>query len=217
MFPILLIVIGVAVLLLGNRLAVLGAAVGALLGLVLLQLFPGTTDFWVQLLAVGGLALLGFFAAGFARGIIDIVVLVLGALAGAGIVLAFLDLFNMDLGILNWILALIGGVIGFMLMRRGRRGSKDWGMIILSALIGALLIGRGMVLLIPSLEGGIIATIVVIALAALSIIYQGGMIKRSKDAPQVAATTPAPTTSTPVTPPTTSTDIPDAPKSGDSQ
>ena len=81
MFPILLIVIGIAVLLLGQRLAVLGAAVGALLGVVLLRLFPGTSDPLVHFGVVLGLALVGFFAAAFARGIIDVVILVLGALA----------------------------------------------------------------------------------------------------------------------------------------
>ncbi len=41
MFPILVIAIGVAVLVFGKRLAVLGAAIGALLGVALLHFFPG--------------------------------------------------------------------------------------------------------------------------------------------------------------------------------
>ncbi len=47
MFPILLIAIGVAVLLLGNRLAVMGAAVGALLGAGILRLIPNAAELWV--------------------------------------------------------------------------------------------------------------------------------------------------------------------------
>ena len=41
MFPVILIAVGAAVLAFGKRLAVLGAAVGALLGVVLLTLAPG--------------------------------------------------------------------------------------------------------------------------------------------------------------------------------
>ena len=44
MFPVILIAVGAAVLAFGKRLAVLGAAVGALLGVVLLTLLPGSSD-----------------------------------------------------------------------------------------------------------------------------------------------------------------------------
>lgn len=188
MFPLLLIVVGVAVLIFGRRLAILGAAVGALLGFVLLRLFPEGSEFWVQFAVVLGLTLLGFFAAAFARGIIDVVILVLGALAGAAIVLSFLDLFTIDQGLVNWLLALAGGVIGLMLIRRSRRSSRDWGMIILSALLGALLVARGLTLLIPSLQGGVIATLIIVVLAGGSMAYQGGMFEGRK----AAAPAPAP-------------------------
>ncbi len=137
MFPILLIVLGAAVLAFGRRLAVLGAAVGGLLGVVLLRLIPGSGDLLIQLGVVLALALAGFFAAAFARGVIDVVILVLGALAGAAIVLGFLDLFGIDLGLMNWLLAVVGGVVGLMLIRSSRRRSRDWGMVILAGLIGA--------------------------------------------------------------------------------
>ena len=83
MFPVLLIAVGAAVLAFGKRLAVLGAAVGALLGVVLVYLLPGSSDLLLQLIVVILLAVLGFFAVGFAKGIIDIVLLVIGALATA--------------------------------------------------------------------------------------------------------------------------------------
>ncbi|NJN55725.1 MAG: hypothetical protein HC804_13845, partial [Anaerolineae bacterium] len=89
MFPILAIAIGIAVLVVGNRLAVLGAAVGALLGIGLLRFFPGSTDSWLQLLIPISLAILGFFGAAFAKGIVNIILLVIGALAGAAIMLGF--------------------------------------------------------------------------------------------------------------------------------
>ena len=68
MFPLLLIVIGILVLVIGKRLAVLGAAVGALLGVGLLSLLSPSGGLLIQLLLVGGLAVIGFFVAGFAKG-----------------------------------------------------------------------------------------------------------------------------------------------------
>ena len=90
-FPILIIAIGVAVLVFGKRLAVLGAAVGALLGVACCACCR-RRDPLLRLIVVTLLAVIGFFVAGFAKGIIDIVLLVIGALAGAAIVMAFADL-----------------------------------------------------------------------------------------------------------------------------
>ena len=101
MFPILAIALGVAVLALGRRLAVLGAAVGALLGIGLLSLFPGSSSPLLMLAIPILLAVIGFLGAAFAKGIVDIVLLVLGVFAGAAIVLEFLDLFRLNLGLLN--------------------------------------------------------------------------------------------------------------------
>src|SRR5215813_7287560 len=106
MFPIIVIAIGAAVLAFGRRLSVLGAAVGALLGVGLLRLFPGSNDSWLALGLPILLAVIGFFAAGFAKGIVDIILLALGALGGAAIALAFLDLFNLNFGLLDWVLAI---------------------------------------------------------------------------------------------------------------
>lgn len=191
MFPILMIVIGIAVLIFGRRLAVLGAAVGALLGVVLLRLFWDAPDLSTMLLVVGGLALLGFITAAFARGMIDIVILVLGALAGAAITLSFLDLFRIDLGLMNWLLAVAGGVVGLIMIRRARRGSKDWGMVILASLIGALLVVRGINILLPSLQNTVIATVILVALTAGGIVYQSGLLSRRAAAAE-AGVPPAP-------------------------
>jgi hypothetical protein len=192
LYYIILIALGVAVLLLGHRLAVLGAAVGALLGVVLVRLLNIDSSFLVQLAVVLGLALVGFFAAAFTRGIIEVVILVLGALAGAAIVLGILDLFNADLGLVGWLLAVIGGVVGLILIRRARRGPRDWGMIILASLVGGLLVTRGITQLFPSMQDTIIATIVLVVAAAAGIAYQSGMLTGRKAAPAVAATTPPP-------------------------
>jgi hypothetical protein len=194
MFPILLIAIGIAVLVLGKRLAVLGAAVGALLGIGLLYLFPGSGTPLLSLGLVILLAVIGFFVSAFAKGLINIILLVIGALAGAAIVLGFLNLFNISPGLLNWVLAVAGGVVGLVLIRRARRGSQDWGIIILAGLVGALLVTRGLTIWLPFLQG-FLGTLVVIVLAIVSIIYQGGILTGRKAVAPVQ-TTPGTGTST---------------------
>ncbi|MCO6451906.1 MAG: hypothetical protein J5I90_14080 [Caldilineales bacterium] len=179
MFPILVIAIGIAVLVLGKRLAILGAAVGALLGVGFLTLFDQpSTLIMVGLPLV--LAIAGFFLAGFAKGMIEVIVLVIGAIGGAAVVLGFLNLFNLDWGLMNWILAVIGGVIGLVLIRRARKGSQDWGVIILSGLVGALLVTRGVNELFDNSLSSTISTIIVVVLAAASIVYQGELIGGKK-------------------------------------
>ncbi len=184
MFPILVIAIGIAVLVFGKRLAVLGAAVGALFGLGVLSLFDLSGDPLLQFAVVGLLAVLGALAGGFARGLVDIVILVLGTLAGAGVVLWFLNLFNVEPGLLNWLLAVVGAVAGFILIRRSRKGSKDWGIMILAGLVGALLVTRGLTDLLPSLQGSVVSILIVVVLAGASIAYQGGYLGKRKAAAQ---------------------------------
>jgi len=174
MFPVLVIAIGIAVLAFGKRLAVLGAAVGALLGIGLLSLFPGSFPPLATLLIPGLLAVLGAMFAGFAKGIVNIVLMVLGALAGAAIVLGFLGLFNMNSPFLGLVFAVLGGVIGLIMVQR----FKDWAMIILAGLIGGLLVTRGLADWLPFLEG-LFGTVLVIVLAGAGIAYQGGFRKHS--------------------------------------
>ena len=176
MFPVLLIAIGIAVLLLGKRLAVLGAAVGAILGVALLDLLPGDSGWLVSLLVVGGLAALGFFSAGFAKGIVNIVLMVIGIVAGAAGAINVVGLFGLELGLLvELLLALVGGVVGFIVIRR----FGDWGLIVLSVIIGALLITRGLTIWMPSMEG-MLGTLIAVVLAALGFIYQGGFLSGRK-------------------------------------
>jgi hypothetical protein len=196
MFPVLIIAIGLTVLALGKKLAVMGAAVGALLGVGLLRLLNiPVTEVFLTLLIPGLLALIGFFVAGFAKGIVNIVLLVLGALAGAAIVLAFLDLFRINAGLLDWLLAAIGGVVGFILVRR----YNDWALIIFAGLIGGLLVTRGLSEWLPFLKDSLAGTLLVIVLAGGSIAWQGGFLGKGK------ATTPTapPASGNPPTSPAT--------------
>jgi hypothetical protein len=175
MFSILLIAIGIAVLVVGKRLAVLGAAVGALLGVALLRWIPGSSG---PLIAFGvpiGLAVLGFFAAGFAKGIVNIVLIVLGALAGIAITLAALELFGINTGLFDWLLALVGGIIGIVIVMR----FKDWALIVLAGLIGGLLVTRGLADWLPFLAGAA-GSLLVLVLAGASIAYQGGLFGKRK-------------------------------------
>lgn len=176
-----LIALGIAVLALGTRLAILGAGVGALLGLGLarlLQISPENIAWWFIL--PGSLAVLFAIGAGFMRALVDLVALTIGILAGAAIMLALPDLFGfLQFGIPDWILALVGGVIGMVLMGR----FKTWGIMIVAALVGALLTMRGLQLLIPSFQGPF-ATLVALVLAGGGFAYQVGWIGSSKQAAQ---------------------------------
>ena len=102
----------------------------------------------------------------------------MGALGGAAIVLAFLDLFQISSGLLDWLLAVVGGVVGLILVRR----YKEWAMIVLSGLIGALLVTRGLSAWLPTLKDGVIGTLLVIVLAGVSIVFQGGIFGKRKAA-----------------------------------
>jgi hypothetical protein len=183
MFPVLVIAIGIVVLVLGKKLAVMGAAVGALLGVGLLRLLNvPVTDVLLTLLIPGLLALIGFFVAGFAKAIVNIILLVLGALAGAAIVLAFLDLFYINTGLLDWLLAVVGGVVGLIMVRR----YNAWALIILSGAIGGLLVTRGLSEWLPFLKESLIGTLLVVVLAGGSIVFQGGFLSKGKAAPPAA-------------------------------
>jgi hypothetical protein len=199
LFPVLIIAIGIAVLVAGKRLAVMGAAVGAMLGVALLQLLNiPLTDVLLTLLIPGLLAVIGFFVAGFAKGIVNIVLLVLGALAGAVIVLGFFNLFNFGSTLLVWLLAVVGGVVGLIMVRR----YHDWAMLIFSGVLGGLLITRGLTAWLPFLQGAV-GTLLVIVLAGGSIVLQGGLLNKGKAAPPATPPATPPASSTPTPPPAT--------------
>lgn len=185
MFPILVIAIGLAVLFSGRRLSVLGAAVGALLGLGILAVFPGLSDPLLKLAIPIILAVIGFVFAGAAKGIVQIVLLVLGALAGAAIVEGFLNLFRTNAGLIGLLLVVVGGIIGVVLVR----SFKDASMTILAGLVGGLLVTRGLSIWLPFVQGAL-ATLLVIVLAGGGIAYQGGFFAKPKpvaSAPTVPA------------------------------
>jgi hypothetical protein len=161
-----LLVLGVVVWLYGNRLWLLGAGAGALLGIGLLRLFPGMADGVGGFLLVVGLAIavgvLGFLGKAFSK----MIALIVGFIAGGGIALGLIDSLGLSLGFWNWILALIAGGIGALLFAR----FLDWGLIIFAALVGSALIVRGVGGLLPSLTGAL-GGVAILALTALGIYY----------------------------------------------
>jgi hypothetical protein len=182
MFPGLIILIGLAVLAFGKRLSVLGAAVGALLGVGLMRLFTIELDSWTALLIPGGLAVAGFLLTAFTKTIVNIIIMVLGALAGAAIVLGMLDIFNVTFGVWDWLFAAAGAGIGLVLVRR----FADWALIILAGLVGGILVTRGLTIWLPVLQGAL-GTLLVIVLAGGGIAYQGGIIDKRRAAAQAKA------------------------------
>ncbi len=161
----LLVLLGVAVLLRGDRLWLLAAGAGALLGAGLELRLPGLANSFVGWLTIAGLAALlgvgGFLFRRFDR----IVAFVIGFIAGGGLALGLLDALAIDLGFGDWILALIVAVVvAFLFMRY-----RAWGMIVLAGLVGALLVVRGLTLWILPALAGPIGTLLALALAALGI------------------------------------------------
>ena len=73
----------------------------------------------------------------------------MGALAGAAIVLGFFNLFNFGSTLLVWLLAVVGGVVGLIMVRR----YHDWAMLIFSGVVGGLLITRGLSAWLSFLQG----------------------------------------------------------------
>ena len=175
LFAILIIALGILVLALGNRLAILGAGAGALLGIGFLRFLPGAQESLLWWVIPIGLAVLGMIGAVVFKGFVSLITLAIGAVAGAALVFAALDLFGLNFGLFDWILALIGGVAGAIIIHR----FEDWGFIILAALIGALLTVRGLQMLVPSLQG-FIASLLGVLLAGGSIAYHGGLFSGRK-------------------------------------
>jgi hypothetical protein len=160
-------VLGVLVWLFGNRLWLLGAATGALLGIGLLGRLQGLAGGWGGFLLVVGLAIalgvLGFLGKRFAK----MIALIIGFIAGGAIALGLLDALGISLGFWDWILAVIVAAGAALAFRR----YSDWGFIVLASLIGSLLVVRGATMaLLPSLSGPL-GAVIIVALTALGVYY----------------------------------------------
>jgi hypothetical protein len=165
MLSVISIILGAALLLAGHRLFWLFVgAVGFVAGLQL------ATQFWqgpeilaiIVGLVVGAIfALLAIFLQGAAIG-------VAGFLAGGYILTAVAGLLGLNQGAFSWIVYLVGGIIGLLLVIF----LFDWAIITLSSLAGASLITQALVL--PAGLAGVIF----LALVILGIVIQGSQLER---------------------------------------
>jgi len=174
-FPIFLLLVGALMLVFGNRLALFGGVVGALLGIGILLLLPGSKENLAWLLIPVGLSMLFALGTGIVKGLISLITLAFGALAGGALVLALLDRFNLDYGSMNWVFILIGAVIGAGLMSR----FKAWAVVVMAAILGALLCTRGLQMVFPFLDSKI-TDIIAVILAVASVAFHGGFFRREK-------------------------------------
>jgi hypothetical protein len=163
------IVAGLLLLFAGRKFFWLAAGLAAFIfGMNLFQaLFKDVGVIGLVLSAIGGVVL-GWLAVKF----IKLVGYIVGALAGAAALPLLLSLFGISW---NWLLmALIGAVIGFLLVRV----FFDWGLIIMTAWIGANSVIsslNGMVKL-----GSFITSIGFLILIIAGILTQRAMLKKSK-------------------------------------
>jgi hypothetical protein len=164
---IVVIVLGLVVLLFGRRVWLLAAGAGALLGIGFLQFLPDIQDGIWAVLLVFGLALAGGILGFVVKGLSHLVVMILGFIAGGGLVLAGLGALGLDLGLMAFAIAALGGLIAAVLANR----FFDWAVLVLAGLVGAALTMRGLQLLVPSLVGWI-ALLIGVALAVLGIWFQ---------------------------------------------
>ncbi len=177
-----LLVLGVCVWLFGNRMWLLGAGAGALLGFGLLGLFPNLATGTLGLLIVIGLAILlgvlGFIGKAFAK----IIAWIIGFVIGGGVALGFLGMLNMS-GFVAWILALIAAVVVALIFGR----FLNWALIIFAALLGSMLVVRGAMAVFPTLLAGPLGSLLVVVLTAVGIFYHYRQNQPKPSAPAAPA------------------------------
>jgi hypothetical protein len=162
-----LLVLGLVVWFYGNRMWLLGAGAGALLGFGLLNLLNISSTSWLGFFIVAGMAILfgvlGFIGKAFTK----IIAMVIGFIAGGGLVIAFMNLLGMSVSFWSWILALLGGAIGAILLSR----FIDWGLIIFASLIGSMLMVRGLAATFQSTMVGTLQSVLALVMTGLGIFY----------------------------------------------
>lgn len=165
-----LVALGLVVLFLGKRLVVLGAGVGALLGVGLLQLIPGSSVGIFGFVIPIGLAIVGGMLAFFMKAAANVFFLIVGFVAGGAIVLALFDMLALDLGLMEFVLASVGGLVGMFLVRR----FANWATIVIVGLVAGFLIVNGVDLLLPAMQlSQWPKLLLTAAIAAVGIWYHG--------------------------------------------
>ena len=167
MLNVISLILGVALLVAGRKLFWLfvGAA-GFVTGMQL------ATQFWQgpEFLAIIIGLVVGVIFALLAIFLQRIAIAIAGFFAGGYILTALALMLGLDTGALVWIIYVIGGIIGVILVSF----LFDWAIITLSSLAGASLITQA--LLLPSGIGGVIFIVLVI----VGVVIQGSGMQREK-------------------------------------
>lgn len=163
---------GVAVLIGGVRLWLIGGAIGALLGIALVNRFAVAQNEWLPIVFVVVLAIVFGVLAVLLKKFAGLAIMGLGFFAGGAIVFALLDALGLGLGLITWALAVAGGAIAAVLAGR----FKDWAFIVLAELVGALLIVRGVQIILPA--SGWFALLLGVVAAGGGIYYHLRNVKR---------------------------------------
>lgn len=131
---ILLIILGIILLLAGRRLYwFFVGVVGFVVGFGLASQYLTNSPYWV-VLGVGLLA--GFLGAWLATFVQQLAVAAAGFLAGGYLLDVLLNSLNLSLGLAEWLIFVIGGIVGAILVL----ALFEWALIILSSLMGASLL-----------------------------------------------------------------------------
>jgi len=165
--------LGIFVWLFGNRMWLLGAGAGALLGFGLLKLIPSLSSGWLGFFIVVGLAILFGVLGMLGKAFTKLIAMVIGFVAGGALVIAVLGMFNINVTFLSWVIALLGGLLGAVLFSR----FVNWGLVIFASLVGSMLVVRALgVQFLPSLIGTL-GSVVVVVLTVLGIFYHARQMK----------------------------------------
>jgi hypothetical protein len=171
--------LGIFVWLFGNRLWLLGAGAGALLGFGLLRLFPSLANETAGLLITLGLIVL-FGVLGFiGKAVVKIFALIVGFFIGGGLALSLLDLLGVYQGFFDWIAALAAGAIVALIFAR----SINLGLVIFASLVGSMLMVRSAMEVLPALLVGSVGPVLVALLTVIGIFYHYRKHKPTQNQP----------------------------------
>jgi hypothetical protein len=164
------IVFGVVLLTLGRKLFWLFVAgVGFAVGMFATSLLLPDQPEWVTIAVAVALAVLGVVVALTMQ---KIAIGLVGFVAGGWITLWLLRALALDLGALQWLIFIAGGILGALLLAT----LFDWGLILLSSLVGANLLVSGAGGLIGLPEN--LLPIIFLVVFGLGVIIQARMLKR---------------------------------------
>lgn len=145
------------------------AGVGFVIGLSLApRLLPSQPE-EVILVAALIFALLGALIAQFAQ---KAAISIVGFLGGGWLALWLLRTLAGDVGTLQWVAFIVGGIIGIVLLSV----LFEWGLVLLSSLIGANLLTDALPRLVPAFDGPVL--VIFLALFGVGVLIQARSLSR---------------------------------------